>query len=88
MSGNNTEQKLTDMLDVSAFLALVAEHEAAGGVAANLSAGHPAAAERFGDNHVLVHTAVCDQTQKNTAYSSQPAAHCEEKPAERTPPDF
>ena len=52
------------MLDVSAFLALIAEPEAAGRVAANLSAGHPAVAERFGDDNVLVHAAVCDAKSK------------------------
>ena len=46
------------MLDVSALLTLPAELEAASGVAANLSAGHPAVAERFRDHHVLVHAAV------------------------------
>lgn len=52
------------MLDVSAFLTLVTELDAAGWVTANLSAGHPAVAERFGDDNILIHAAVCDNTQK------------------------
>lgn len=51
------------MLDLFAFLTLITELEAAGWVAANLSAGHPAVAERFGDDHVLIQAAVCGQAQ-------------------------
>lgn len=47
------------MLDVFAFLTLVAELEAAGRVASDLPARHLAVAEGFGDDHVLVHAAVC-----------------------------
>lgn len=50
------------MLDLFAFLALVAELEAPGGVAADLSAGYLAVAEGFGDNHVLVDAPVCKQS--------------------------
>lgn len=47
------------MLDVFALLALVAELEAASRVAADLSARDLAVAERLGDDHILVHAAIC-----------------------------
>lgn len=49
------------MLDFFAFLALVAEPEAPGRVAADLPAGYLAVAEGFGDDHVLVDAPVCHQ---------------------------
>lgn len=54
------------MLDVFAFLTLVAELEAAHRVAADLSARHLAIAERLGDDHVLVHAAICGKKKKFT----------------------
>lgn len=51
--------RLTDVLDVFALLALVAKLEAASRVAADLSARDLAVAERLGDDHVLVHAAIC-----------------------------
>lgn len=57
---------LTKVLDVFAFLTFVAELEAAGWVAADLSAGHLAIAKRFGDDHVLVHAAICNRMQTHT----------------------
>lgn len=53
------------MLDFFAFLALVAELDAAGRVATDLPAGHLAVAEGPGDDHVLIHTAVC-KSKNNT----------------------
>lgn len=47
------------MLDLFALLALIAELDAAGRVATDLPAGHPAVAEGFRDDHVLVHIAIC-----------------------------
>lgn len=58
------------MLDVFALLTLVAELDAAGGVAADLSAGHPAVAERFSDHHVLVHVAACKRKKYKTFLTS------------------
>lgn len=49
------------MLDFFALLALVAELDAAGRVAADLPAGHLAVTKRFGDDHVLIHAAVCNR---------------------------
>lgn len=56
------------MLDVFAFLTLVAELEAAHRVAADLSARHLAVAERLGDDHVLVHAAICGKKKKNVQF--------------------
>lgn len=66
VSASKSSNWLTKVLDVFAFLTLVAELEAAGWVAADLSAGHLAVAKRFGDDHVLVHAAICSRTQTHT----------------------
>lgn len=60
------QSHLTNMLDLFALCTFLAELEAAGWVAANLSAGHLAVAKRFGDDHVFIHTAVCHQTQTHS----------------------
>lgn len=54
-----TRHHLTNVLDFFALLTLVAELEAAGWVATDLSAGHPAVTVRFGDDHVLIYVTIC-----------------------------
>lgn len=48
---------------VLALLALLPELDAAGRVSPDLPAGHLAVAERFGDDHIFVDAAVCNQNK-------------------------
>lgn len=47
------------MLDLLALLTFLSEFDAAGGVAANLPAGHFIVPKRSGYDNVFVHAAVC-----------------------------
>lgn len=66
------------MLDLFAFLTLVAEPEASSRVAADLSAGYLAVTKGLGDDHVLVDAPICHQTPTESLRVGQrPIPHSE-----------
>lgn len=59
MNRKYCDTELTYVLDLLALLTLLPEFEAAGGVAANLPAGHFVVPERLGYDDIFAHVAVC-----------------------------